>query len=329
MPLESTMICLDNSEWMRNGDYAPSRLESMQDAANLVAGAKLQSNPENSVGVMSLAGKGPEVLVSPTDDMGKILNSIHDLQTMGRQPSLSDGVQVAALALKHRRNKNGGQRIVIFVGSPIDDESKALVKAAKQLKKNNIAVDVVNFGEIDANQAKLEEFINTVNSDSNSNLVSIPPGCVPSDVLVTSPIINEHMAGGGVSSGATDGGAVPGQTDFAEFGGVDPNLDPELAMALRVSMEEERAQQEREAARKATAEAQSSDAPTQAASGSMELEAPASDVPVAATSTPASAPPEALGNATAMNDDGEDDEEELLRQVYHSCLGMRVMCHRA
>jgi 26S proteasome regulatory subunit N10 len=32
---------------------------------------------------------------------------------------------------------------------------------------------------------------------------------------------------------------------FAEFGGIDPNMDPELAMALRISMEEERARQER------------------------------------------------------------------------------------
>ena len=29
-----------------------------------------------------------------------------------------------------------------------------------------------------------------------------------------------------------------------KFGGVDPNMDPELAMALRVSMEEERARQD-------------------------------------------------------------------------------------
>ena len=36
-------------------------------------------------------------------------------------------------------------------------------------------------------------------------------------------------------------GAVPSQ--FAEYGGVDPNMDPELAMALRISLEEERARQ--------------------------------------------------------------------------------------
>lgn len=44
----------------------------------------------------------------------------------------------------------------------------------------------------------------------------------------------------------------PGVSGF-EFG-VDPNLDPELALALRVSMEEERARQEA-AAKKAAEEA--------------------------------------------------------------------------
>jgi hypothetical protein len=41
---------------------------------------------------------------------------------------VTGAVQVAQLALKHRRNKNGGQRVVVFVGSPIDADAKALVK---------------------------------------------------------------------------------------------------------------------------------------------------------------------------------------------------------
>lgn len=36
------MICLDNSEWMRNGDYAPNRFQAQCDAVNLVCGAKTQ-----------------------------------------------------------------------------------------------------------------------------------------------------------------------------------------------------------------------------------------------------------------------------------------------
>lgn len=36
------MICVDNSEWMRNGDYSPSRFQAQADAVNLICGAKTQ-----------------------------------------------------------------------------------------------------------------------------------------------------------------------------------------------------------------------------------------------------------------------------------------------
>ena len=41
MPLEATVVCIDNSEYARNGDYAPTRFQAQQDAVNLLAGAKV------------------------------------------------------------------------------------------------------------------------------------------------------------------------------------------------------------------------------------------------------------------------------------------------
>ena len=49
---------------------------------------------------------------------------------------------------------------------------------------------------------------------------------------------------GAAAAGAGAGGSAPEGYEF----GVDPNLDPELAMALRVSMQEERSRQEAAAA---------------------------------------------------------------------------------
>jgi 26S proteasome regulatory subunit N10 len=42
---------------MRNGDYTPTRLEAQNDAVNLIFSAKTQANPENTVGLMTMAGK--------------------------------------------------------------------------------------------------------------------------------------------------------------------------------------------------------------------------------------------------------------------------------
>ena len=44
---------LDNSEFNRNGDFAPSRWESQNDAATNICDVKLQQNPENTLAVMS------------------------------------------------------------------------------------------------------------------------------------------------------------------------------------------------------------------------------------------------------------------------------------
>jgi 26S proteasome regulatory subunit N10 len=74
--MEAVVVCIDNSEWTRNGDYAPNRFQAQADAVNLLAGAKTEANAENTVGVMTMAGKTPRVLVTPTTDLGKILNSM-------------------------------------------------------------------------------------------------------------------------------------------------------------------------------------------------------------------------------------------------------------
>lgn len=141
---------------------------------------------------------------------------------------------MAALALKHRQNKVQNQRIIAFVGSPIRESDKELEKLAKKMKKNNVAVDIVNFGEENVNTAKLEKFHTAVNNHDNSHLVTVPPGPrLLYEVIATSSILAE------------EGFEMADSNDF--FGGVDANMDPDLALALRLSLEEEKQRQEREA----------------------------------------------------------------------------------
>jgi len=249
MVLEATVICLDNSDWMRNGDYTPTRLEAQQDAINLICGAKTQQNPESTVAVLAGAGKSAEVLVTLTSDLGKVLSSLAETKIGGTFDFLG-AMQVAQLVLKHRQNKNQHQRVIVFVGSPIAADAEALLRLSKRLKKNNIAVDIVNFGEEAYNTEKLEGFIGGVNSNDNSHLVTVPPGPhILSDILVTSPIITGED---GPSPGAPGAGA-----EFGAYGAID---DPELALALKMSMEEERARQE-EAKKKQQSEGPASPAP--------------------------------------------------------------------
>jgi len=165
------------------------------------------------------------------------------------------------LALKHRQNKSQRARIIVFVCSPVEEVESDLVKLAKKMKKNNTSVDFVLFGDIDDdNHKKLEAFNREVKgSGEGSNLVVIhPSGKLLSDQLIATPILLGEGAASG--SGAGGGGDAGGASNEDFPFGIDPSVDPELALALRMSMEEEKARQEKiareeaEAAKKASLE---------------------------------------------------------------------------
>ena len=67
-------------------------------------------------------------------------------------------------------------------------------------------------------------------------LSSFLPECA-SDVVRQSVLVRNNVGGSGTTGGAAGGGAGG---NFEEYGGVDPSLDPELAMVLRLSMSEGR-----------------------------------------------------------------------------------------
>ena len=233
MVLESTVVCVDNSEWMRNGDFLPTRIQAQKDAVSIICHAKTRQNPENNVALMTSSSL--EVLVTLTSDVGKVLSKLHHVQPTGSANFLT-GIKIAHLALKHRQGKNHKMRIVVFVGSPLADVSeKELVKAAKKLKKEKVNVDIIALGDDQDSSSKLSQFVETLNGKegTGSHLVTVPPGPNLSDALRTSPI-------------------VQGEDGYAPAGGfdtgfdIDPNLDPELALALRVSMEEQRQRQDDE-----------------------------------------------------------------------------------
>jgi len=254
---------MDNSEFSRNGDYSQSRLHSQQATANIISNGKSQAHPENSLGIVAMAGEYVRVLVTPTGNMGKVLTAISDIAADG-ETDLVRGLQMAQMALKNRQNKLERQRIVVFVGSPISSTEKELEKIGKFMKKNNVSVDIISFGETEANSAKLQKLHTAVNASDTSNLVIVEPG----PVLMSDTVRNSKICGGGDGGG---GGGDGGDFDLAE-------QDPELAMAIRISMEEERARQNT---------MQGGDAP--AATETSAADATAA-TPAAATPAPAAAP---------------------------------------
>jgi 26S proteasome regulatory subunit N10 len=244
----------------------PSRWDAQADAANLIFQYKTQANPESSVGLMTMGATGPEVLTTLTTNPAKILDGLHRTKIRG-ESHLHTAIMIASvrcfknyhlyhvtnhpqLALKHRQNKSQRQRIIVLTCSPLNsaqESQSSLVKLAKRMKKNNVSIDIVAFGDLsDDVISKLQAFNDAVKGGDGSYLEIVQPGPnLLSDTIVASPILAGETGGmgGGGSAGGEGGAPASGGGDF-EFG-VDPSMDPELALALRMSMEEETARQAR------------------------------------------------------------------------------------
>jgi len=102
------------------------------------------------------------------------------------------------------------------------------------MKKNNVSIDVINFSHTD-NVSRLQSMVAAANQGSgdspNSHFLDVAPGCNITDVLISSPICMPEDQPGGVGGGANPMAGL----------GLDPNMDPELAEAIRLSLEENKA----------------------------------------------------------------------------------------
>ena len=274
--------------------------------------------------------------MSPTDDSTKILAAFAKV-AIGGSNSFLTAIQIAQLALKHRKNKAGGQRIVAFVGSPLPDDIDALTKVGKKLRKDNVAVDVIVIGEVAENNDKLAKFIEAASKvdENNSpitgaggcNLIVVPCGVTPMDALASSPVLHQQGGGygGGMVGGGGGGGAGSGGAGMDI--GYDEALDPDLAMALRISAEESKARVQAQAQSESTSGGLSSSSSSDGArppllpdeddeealmQRALEMSISDSHGPTAAPSTPAAPIESSAAAAVAMAD---DDEDEALRMA--------------
>lgn len=122
------------------------------------------------------------MLVTHTKELGQIIAAVHNTSSnLGRTASIPTAIAIAQLALKHRQNKNSRQRVIVFVGSPLEDASpdaeRSLIRLAKKLKKNNVALDVIAFGDGieeagEDGHSILRTFVENASSSDNSY---VPP----------------------------------------------------------------------------------------------------------------------------------------------------------
>lgn len=82
--------------WMASNDHRTTRWQSQVDAVSIIHNAKMRVNAQSAVGLMSMGGKGPEVLSTFTPEFGAILAGLHRTKIHGTS-HLSSTIQVAAV----------------------------------------------------------------------------------------------------------------------------------------------------------------------------------------------------------------------------------------
>jgi len=282
----------------------------MKQAVDLICTRKRESNVENSVGLISMKYTGPEISLHLTEErrwnsaLAKIALS-HGRGSI----DITEAIWKARLALKHKRNSKQEKRIIAVVCSPITSEVKTLMRTAKDLKKNGLSLDIICFGVPEEHESdtvkKLRDMVAACNKADSSHFVHLSEETHANalqDVIVSSAIIQGFAPIPVQAQQQAPAAAAPGGEHIEGMPeGIDPNTDPELYHAIRLSIEMHRQQMENDAANQEAPDANGGDA---AMENAEPVQAPASSDPA-----PAPAP------ANAANDGEEEEDDELLRAI--------------
>ena len=238
MVLEATILCLDNSDWTRNGDYYPSRFQTQVEAANLIIENRCETNPENTLGIMTMAGKRVEMISTLTNDESRLLGATTNIPING-ECDVTSALSIAILCLKHRINKNQKQRIILFIGSPVTAKKENLIQIGKKLKKYNVAVDIISFGHVDENRESLNTLLNEVNNQNNSSILEVPIGAFIMDTLLTSPIMGSNDMGMGMNPQGGEGANPQGNQEPMVLSQFERDMNLALQMSLQEAQKNE------------------------------------------------------------------------------------------
>jgi len=120
----------------------------------------------------------------------------------------------------------------------------------RKLKKNNVAIDIISYGNVDENAAHLKSLLDSINNNNNSHILEVLPGFYLVDSLFSSPIINSEMEGFDMP---VEQNNIPSQnqgTNVAAGQGVGMSqFEKDINLAIQNSLIEEQKSKEEESKR--------------------------------------------------------------------------------
>ncbi|KAF7683813.1 26S proteasome non-ATPase regulatory subunit 4 [Astathelohania contejeani] len=208
--VEATVIVLDNSRYMQNQDYLPNRYTLQMESIKSIIFSKFDENNENVLGIVPTAQPAPNY-ITPTREKNHINLFISKLELNQNSP-LDKILYLAIQSLSHRSQPN--KRLIIFLGSPIGNDENTDIILSKiidqiiTITNRGVIVNMILFAEA----MVYYEWLQTEIDNPNFNIVAINP--------------DDNFYG--IVSGIV--GGITGEEDFED--------DPELMMALKLSLEE-------------------------------------------------------------------------------------------
>ena len=184
---------LDNSEFSRNGDFFPNRLITQQNAVHEISQTKLRANPQNQIGLISMAGKrGPKVLVPITRKVVHFEKKLFAVNVSSYSIDLVATIRITHMMHRYRTLQNSKFCVMIFVGSLLSERLIDLTKQkltnqlATALRIDKIYIDIVVFGSMDEVDQMYDLFIPFVSmvGDDSAQVIRHYSSCQENQPLV-------------------------------------------------------------------------------------------------------------------------------------------------
>lgn len=218
-----------------NGDFQGTRWQTMKSTVDLICSRTIDSNIENSIGLISIKHKSTEIILNLSGKR-RWNTSLSEAELNYGEGNIhiDTAIRKARLALKHKKNPKQTRRIILLIASPIKTDKKTLVRIAKDLKKNKLSLDIICFGvsKNDENRTveKLNEMVEACSRGHNCHFIHLENEKKKTlrDVLIKSRILDktENVRENFNQTERLDG-----------FPNIDPQTDPELYYAIRLSIE--------------------------------------------------------------------------------------------
>ncbi|TBU00745.1 subunit Rpn10 of 26S proteasome [Hamiltosporidium tvaerminnensis] len=157
MPI-AVMVVIDNSMYMQNQDYLPSRFMTQKECLNTYISTTLNDSVDSAVGIIPTCQYVPNIMITPTNERFNLNQFLHKLP-LHEDFDISKSFKLAYLALNYRQLEE--KSILVFLGTEIptkleDEMIKSFIDSICVALELGITVSVVFF----ADGIKYSEWVN-------------------------------------------------------------------------------------------------------------------------------------------------------------------------